>query len=36
LLNNKRKKKLQQIHLQEKQLERIDYLKFKMKELKEK
>lgn len=36
LLNDRRVKKLQQIHLQEKQLDRIDYLKFKMKELKEK
>lgn len=35
LLNNRREKKLQQIHLQEKQLERIDYLKFKMRKSKE-
>ncbi|APU71962.1 MerR family transcriptional regulator [Companilactobacillus crustorum] len=36
LLNNQRANKLKQIHLQEKQLERIDYLKFKMKNSKEK
>lgn len=36
LLNEKRNKKLKQIHLQEKQLERIDYLKFKMKGFKDK
>lgn len=31
LLTDKRKSKLQQIHLQEKQLERIDYLRYKIK-----
>lgn len=35
LLNDRRNKKLKQIHVQEKQLERIDYLKFKMREFKE-